>query len=59
MPEPLVTAIVVSLFSSVIVLFLTDYTQGLEGIRRFSRRLPVAISRFDIEMLLWGGYPNV
>jgi hypothetical protein len=60
MPEPLVHAIVVSLFSSVIVLvsYLITRKVWKESAALVVAFL-VAISRFDIEMLLWGGYPNV
>lgn len=59
-PEYLVHALVVSLASSVIVLISYLITRS---VWRESAALVVAflvaISRFDIEMLLWGGYPNV
>ncbi len=60
MPEYLVHSVVVSLFSSVIVLASYLITRA---VWRESAAIVVAflvaISRFDIEMLLWGGYPNV
>lgn len=60
MPEYLVHAIVVSLVSSVIVLvsYLITRKVWKESAALVVAFL-VAISRFDIEMLLWGGYPNV
>jgi hypothetical protein len=60
MPEYLIHALVVSLISSVIVLTSYIITRAFW---RESAALIVALlmafSRFDIEMLLWGGYPNV
>jgi len=60
MPEYLVHALIVSLFSSTIV--LTSYLIT-RLVWKESAAIVVAflmtISRFDIEMLLWGGYPNV
>jgi hypothetical protein len=60
MPEYFVHALVSSLFSSVIVLVSYLITRA---VWKESAALAVAflmvISRFDIEMLLWGGYPNV
>jgi hypothetical protein len=60
MPEYLVHAVTVSLFSSVIVLvsFLITRAVWSES-AAFIVAFLVAISRFDVEMLLWGGYPNV
>jgi hypothetical protein len=60
MPEYLVHAVIVSLVSSVIVLaaFLITRSVWRES-AAFIVAFLVAISRFDIEMLLWGGYPNV
>jgi len=59
-PDYLVHPLVVSLFSSLIVLcaFLITRTVWKESAALIVAFL-VAISRFDIEMLLWGGYPNV
>ncbi len=56
----LVHALVVSLFSSLLVLcaFLVTRRVWKESAALIVAFL-VAISRFDIEMLLWGGYPNV
>ncbi len=59
-PEYLVHALIVALFSSLIALcaFLITRTVWNESAALIVAFL-VAISRFDIEMLLWGGYPNV
>jgi hypothetical protein len=60
MPDYLAQTIIVALFSSLIVLcaFLITRTVWTESAALIVAFL-VAISRFDIEMLLWGGYPNV
>lgn len=60
LPEYIAHAVVVSLFSSLIVLcaFLITKRVWSEP-AAFIAAFLVAISRFDIEMLLWGGYPNV
>jgi hypothetical protein len=60
MPDYLAHSLVVSFFSSFIVLcaFLITRTLWRESVALIVAFL-VAISRFDIEMLLWGGYPNV
>ncbi len=60
MPEYLAQAAIVALFSSLIVLcaFLITRSVWSESAAYIVAFL-VAISRFDIEMLLWGGYPNV
>jgi hypothetical protein len=60
MPDYLAHSLVVSFFSSLIVLcaFLLTRTVWGESASLIVAFL-VAISRFDIEMLLWGGYPNV
>ena len=60
LPDYLAFSLVVSFFSSVIVLcgfLITRYVWGEST--AFIVAFLVAISRFDIEMLLWGGYPNV
>ena len=59
LPDYLVHSLVVSVFSSFIVLcaFLLARTVWGES-TGFVVAFLVAISRFDIEMLLWGGYPN-
>ncbi|XHH07959.1 MAG: hypothetical protein ACFCUE_10320 [Candidatus Bathyarchaeia archaeon] len=60
MPEYLVHAVVVSLFSSVIVLVSFLITRAVwKESAAFVVAFLMAVSRFDIEMLLWGGYPNV
>jgi hypothetical protein len=60
MPDYLAHSLVVSFFSSLIVLcaFLITRTVWGESASLIVAFL-VAISRFDVEMLLWGGYPNV
>jgi hypothetical protein len=60
MPDYLAHSLVVSFFSSLIVLcaFLITRTVWGESASLIAAFL-VAISRFDVEMLLWGGYPNV
>jgi hypothetical protein len=59
-PDYLVHPLVISLFSSLIALcaFLLTRTVWEESAALIVAFL-VAISRFDVEMLLWGGYPNV
>ena len=60
LPEYFAQATIVALFSSLIVLcaFLITKKVWTEPAAYVVAFL-VAISRFDIEMLLWGGYPNV
>jgi len=60
MPDYLAHSLVVSFFSSFIVLcaYLITRTVWSKSAALIVAFL-VAISRFDIEMLLWGGYPNV
>ena len=60
LPEYGAQATIVALFSSLIVLcaFLITRKVWTEPAAYVVAFL-VAISRFDIEMLLWGGYPNV
>jgi hypothetical protein len=60
LPEYVVHAAIVSLFSALIVLaaFLITRRVWSEPAAYIVAFL-AAISRFDIEMLLWGGYPNV
>jgi len=60
MPDYLAQTIIVALFSSLIVLsaYLITRTVWTESAALIVAFL-VAISRFDIEMLMWGGYPNV
>jgi len=59
MPDYLAHSLVVSFFSSFIVLcaYLITRTVWRESAALIVAFL-VAISRFDVEMLLWGGYPN-
>jgi len=53
-------AVIVALFSSLIVLCAYLITRSVwSESAAFIVAFLVAISRFDIEMLLWGGYPNV
>ncbi|MDR0460100.1 MAG: hypothetical protein LBH62_01490 [Nitrososphaerota archaeon] len=59
-PEYLVHAIVVSLFSSITVLVSYLITRAVwKESAAIIVAFLMAISRFDIEMLCWGGYPNV
>jgi hypothetical protein len=60
MPEYWAQAMIVALFSSLLVLcaFLITRKVWTEPAAYVVAFL-VAISRFDIEMTLWGGYPNV
>jgi hypothetical protein len=60
LPDYIAQAVVVCWFSSFIVLcaFLITKILWTESAALIVAFL-VAISRFDIEMLLWGGYPNV
>jgi hypothetical protein len=60
LPEYMAHAVIVSLVSSVVVLaaFLITRAVWRES-GAFIVAFLVAISRFDVEMLLWGGYPNV
>ncbi|MEM2108273.1 MAG: hypothetical protein QXL10_03195 [Candidatus Bathyarchaeia archaeon] len=59
-PDYMAHVLVVSFFSSLIVLvaYLITRAVWMESTALIVAFL-VAISRFDIEMLLWGGYPNV
>jgi hypothetical protein len=53
-------AIVVSLFSSMIVLVAFLLTRKVWNVSAaIIVAFLVAVSRFDIEMIMWGGYPNV
>ncbi len=60
LPDYIAQAVVVAFFSSFIVLaaFLITKRVWNEDAAYIVAFL-VAISRFDIEMLMWGGYPNV
>jgi hypothetical protein len=60
LPDYLAHTMVVSLFSSLVVLaafLITKRVWSEPG--AYIVAFLVAISRFDIEMLMWGGYPNV
>ncbi|MCW4005147.1 MAG: hypothetical protein NWF04_00905 [Candidatus Bathyarchaeota archaeon] len=60
MPDYMAHAFVVSLFSSFIVLVAFLITQKVWNTSAaLIISFLVAVSRFDIEMLMWGGYPNV
>jgi hypothetical protein len=60
LPDYLAHSIVVAFFSSFIVLCAFLIARSVWGeSTAFIVAFLVAISRFDIEMLLWGGYPNV
>jgi hypothetical protein len=60
LPEYIAHVVIVSLFSSLVVLvgYLITKLVWSESAAIIVTFL-VAISRFDIEMLMWGGYPNV
>jgi hypothetical protein len=60
LPNYLAQATIVALFSSLIVLaaFLVTRTVWNE-LAAFIVAFFVSISRFDIEILCWGGYPNI
>jgi hypothetical protein len=60
LPDYLAHSVVVSFFSSLIALcaFLITRTVWKESAALIVAFL-VAISRFDVEMLVWGGFPNV
>jgi hypothetical protein len=60
LPEYVAQVAIVSLFSSLIVLCTFLITKSVwNQSAAFIVAILAAISRFDIEMLLWGGYPNV
>jgi hypothetical protein len=60
LPEYIVHALVVSLFSASIVLCAYLITKKVwTTAAAFIVAFLVALSRFDIEMLLWAGYPNM
>ncbi len=60
MPNYVAHALVASLFSSLIVLVAFLITRKVwNGSSALIIAFLVAISRFDVEMLMWGGYPNV
>jgi hypothetical protein len=59
-PDFLAHSLVVSLFSTSIVAVAFLIVRKMWGeSTAFIVAFLVAVSRFDIEMLLWGGYPNV
>src|SRR4030042_2652429 len=59
-PDFLAHSLVVSLFSTSIVAVAFLIVRKMWGESTgFIVAFLVALSRFDIEMLLWGGYPNV
>src|SRR3972149_8356756 len=59
-PDFVAHSLVVSLFSTLVVAIAFLMTRKLWGeSTAFIVAFLVAVSRFDIEMLLWGGYPNV
>ncbi len=60
LPEYVAHATVVALFSSLLVLcafFITKKVWSTQA--AFIVAFLMAVSRFDIEMLMWAGYPNV
>jgi len=58
--EPIAHALVVSLFSALLVLAAFLLTRRVWSTSAaLVVAMLVAISRFDIEMLMWAGYPNV
>jgi hypothetical protein len=60
LPDYLAHSLVVSFFSALIVLCAFLITRKIWGEpTAFIVAFLVAISRFDVEMLMWGGYPNV
>ncbi len=60
MPDYVAHSLVVSLFSSLIVLCAFLITRKVwNASAALIVAFLVAVSRFDIEMLMWGGYPNV
>jgi hypothetical protein len=60
MPDYVAHSLVVSLFSSLIVVCAFLITRKVwNASAALIVAFLVAVSRFDIEMLMWGGYPNV
>jgi len=58
--EYLAHAIVASLFSSILILVSYLLTRAVwKESAALVVALLMAISRFDVEMLIWGGYPNI
>ena len=59
-PDYVAHALVVSMFSALIVLVAFLLTRKIwNASAALIVAFLVAVSRFDIEMLMWGGYPNV
>jgi hypothetical protein len=59
-PDYLAQTVIVALFSSLIVLCAFLITRAVwNESAAFIVAFLVAISRFDVEMLMWGGYPDV
>jgi hypothetical protein len=60
LPDVMAHIVIVALFSSLIVLSAFLITKSIwSEPAGYLVAFLVAISRFDIEMTLWGGYPNV
>ncbi len=60
LPSYLAQAFIVAFFSSLIVVAIFLVTRMVwSEFAAFIAALFVAISRFDIEILCWGGYPNI
>ena len=60
MPDYVAQAVAVSLFSSLIVIVAFLLTRKVWNVSAaIVVAFLVAVSRFDIEMVMWGGYPNV
>jgi hypothetical protein len=60
MPDYVAHALAVSLFSSLIVVVAFLLTRKVWNVSAaIIVAFLVAVSRFDIEMVMWGGYPNV
>ncbi len=60
LPDYAAHALVVSLFSSLIVVVAFLLTRKIWNVSAaLIVAFLVAVSRFDLEMLMWGGYPNV
>jgi hypothetical protein len=60
MPDYVAQSVAVSLFSSLIVIVAFLLTRKVWNVSAaIIVAFLVAVSRFDIEMVMWGGYPNV
>jgi hypothetical protein len=60
MPDYVAQTVAVSLFSSLIVIVAFLLTRKVWNVSAaIIVAFLIAVSRFDIEMLMWGGYPNV